>query len=112
MVTPVKLIEGTLLTNAAAAYYTAPKATSVLLKKITVVNIDGTNAHALTIWLVPSGGAAGNPQLLVDARPIGPLATYDVTEAQNHVLAPGDAIWAQGDDAINLQIQASGVQIV
>ncbi|HXR36382.1 MAG TPA: hypothetical protein VN754_10560 [Candidatus Binataceae bacterium] len=112
MVSSVKLIEGTKLTAAPALYYTAPAATQTIVKKITVVNIDPTNAHAVTIWFVASGGTAVSSQLLVDARPIGPLATYDVTEAQNHVLAPGDTIWAEADDATNLQIQASGVQIV
>jgi hypothetical protein len=109
MVTPVKLIPGTLLTNAAVSYFTSPAKTQTIIKKLSVVNIHAANAHAVSIWL---GTAAGNPQLLIDARPIGPLGTLDVTEAQNHVLAAGDQIWAMGDDAINLQIQASGVQIV
>lgn len=111
-VTPVKFVEGATLTAAAALYYTTPAATTALIKKITVCNIDPTNAHALTIWLVPTGGAAGNPQLLVNAQPIAPLDTFDVTAAQNHVLMPGDSIWAEADDAVNLQLQASGVQIV
>lgn len=112
MVTPAQLIPGTTLTNGGVLYYTSPAKTATILKKLTVTNIDGTNAHAFTLWLVPMGGNTGNPTMLIDARPIGPLATFDVTEAQNHVLAAGGMIWAQGDDGVNLQIEASGVQIV
>jgi hypothetical protein len=112
MVTPFKLIQGTLVTAAAVNYYASPKATATVIKKLTVTNIDAVNAHTVSIWLVPSGGGTGTPTLLIDARPIGPLGTLDVTEAQNQVLQAGDSIWAQADDAINSQIQASGVQIV
>lgn len=112
MVSPTKLIQGTLLTAGAVLYYTAPGKTSTIIKKLTVTNIDVTNAHAFTLWLVPAGGGVVNPDLLIFAKSIGPKGTYDCIEAQNHVLKAGDAIYAQGDDAINLQIQASGVEIV
>jgi hypothetical protein len=112
MVTPLKLIQGTLLTAAPIKYYASPAGVATVIKKLTVINIDAVNAHTASIWLVPSGGAPGTPTLLIDAQPVPPKGTLDVTEAQNQVLQGGDMIYAEADDAINSQIQASGVQIV
>lgn len=112
MVTPANLIPGTTLTSGGVQYFVSPAGTETIIKKITITNTDPTDAHAVTIWLVPKGGSTGDPTMLIDARNVGPHATYDVTEAQNQVLAAGGMIWAQGDDNTHLQIQASGVLVV
>ena len=91
MVTPVKLIEGSTLTNAAALYYTSPaKLTSTVIKKLTITNIDGSAAHAVSIWLVPSAGATGAPSLLIDARQIAP--GWPTVFMGEHPEAPDDQI--------------------
>ncbi len=112
MVTPATFIQGTLLTAAAALYYTSPPLARSIIKKLTITNNDAVNAHTVAIWKVPSGGAAINANLLIATRPIGPLACFDVIEAQNHELEPGDMIYAQGDDVTHLNIEASGVRII
>lgn len=111
MVNPLPLIEGVQLPNAAASLYPSPAKVTTVIKKLTLTNTDAAAGHTVTIYLVPSGGAAGATNILIDARTIGPLQTEDVTEAVNQVLASGGFIAAFADIAGEVTIRASGVQI-
>lgn len=111
MVNPLVLIEGAQLPNAVATQYTSPAKVSTIIKKLTATNSDAAAGHAVTIYLVASGGAAGVTNILIDARVVGPLQVLDITEAVNHILAGGDFIAAFADTAAEVVIRASGVQI-
>ena len=111
MVNPVRLIEGVTLASSNGTLFTVQANAQVIIKKITITNSD-TVAHTATLYLVPNGGTAGVQYLVLDARPIAGLSTYDVTEVQNHVLMAGDTIQGFADDGTHSQLQASGVLIV
>lgn len=111
MVSPVVFEESTQLPNAAATQYTSPAKVTSIIKKLTLVNTDATAGYVVTIHLVPLGGAAAAANILIDARPVGPLQTVDVTEAVNQILAGGGFISAFADTAAKINFRCSGVQI-
>ena len=110
-VTNKKLVEGSQLTTSAATYYTAPANTTTILKKVTVTNTTA-GAVSLTMYLVPSGGSAGNANMITDAKAIAAGATYEVYEAENHVLMTGDFLQALASAGASLTLQASGIEVV
>ena len=107
----VKLIEGTILPNAAAAQYTSPAKVPTIIKKFTATNIDGGAGHTITIYICASGVAPSTANIVIDARTIGPLQTIDVTELINEIVDGGGTIQCFADDNTHVTIQASGVQI-
>lgn len=117
-VTPICAVEGVTLggPSAAALYYTTPQNTRFVTKKVTIVNIDATNAKRVSLWYVPQGTAVGafpsSAFAIIDGVTVPPLSTLDVTQAQNHILNFGDMIWAVADDAVSSQFRVSGVLIV
>ncbi|MCK6564677.1 MAG: hypothetical protein L6Q80_08010 [Dehalococcoidia bacterium] len=100
--------EGLLTTTAQSTIYAAPEspATRARLMKLTVTNLDTANAQAVSAWLVPSGGSAGNANRLLVAvavdRADGQGLPLEVSAAQGHVLDPGDAIVLQAANANQL----------
>lgn len=111
MVAPKVLVEGQALSAASAAlYYTAPANITTIIKKVTFANSDGGAARLVTAYIVPSGQGAGPSNIIVDARNVGPIQTYEAFEMENHVLAPGDSIWALCD-ANPVSIRVSGIEI-
>ena len=104
MVNPSRIIEGAQLTGAAATYYTAPVLTTVRIRKLVFCNSTG-GAVNVSVYLVPSAGAAGATNICWSAKTLGPGVTLECYEAEGQVLAPGDFISAFG---LNVTIQASG----
>src|SRR5690242_6172848 len=104
-----RLIEGSLLTTSAVAYYTAPAGTSTVLKKVTFTNTSGDTA-TITVYLVRSGGSTGAQCRLIDTRTLSSQETYDCIEAIWHILAPGDSLQAQASAGGAVNIIASGVE--
>lgn len=111
MVSPLPFEQSTQLPNAAATQYTSPPQTTSVVKKVTLTNTDATAGYAVTIYIVPFGGAAGATNVLIPARTIGPGQVLDVTEMVNQVLAGGDFISAFANVAAKVNIRISGVQI-
>jgi hypothetical protein len=109
--TNVSLVEGSLLTASAATYYTSPVNTTTLIKKLTVTNTTGS-AVTVTVNLVPSGGTAQASNTVTPAIAVPAGRTYEVFEAENHVLAPGDTLQAFAGSAASLTLKGSGIQIV
>lgn len=110
-VTSKKLFNPALLTASAVTYYTAPANTSTLIKKLTFTNTDSV-ARTVTVHLVPSGGAATATNMLVDARPIATLDTFECFEAEGAMLNTGDFIQALASTTSVVNIQGSGVEFV
>lgn len=104
MVTPSRIIEGAQLTGAAATYYTAPALTTVRIRKLVFTNTTGGTV-AVTVYLVPSAGAAGATNTCWSAKTLAAGQTLECYEAEGQVLAPGDFISALG---LNVTIQGSG----
>jgi hypothetical protein len=105
------LVEGTQLTASAVTQYTAPGLTKTVIKKVTVCNSTGS-AATLTLNLVVSGGTAGVTNVVTSAKSIAAGATYEVYEAENHVLNAGDFISALSGTAAALTLKVSGIEIV
>ena len=91
--------------------YTSPPNTVTVVKKLTLVNVDASGAHLVTLYLVPSGGAPNATSILLDQFSVGPLQTVDVTVLVNQILAAGDFISAFADAPGLVNVRISGVQI-
>ncbi len=97
------LLEPTPVPAAATAIYTNNSGQNALLQKVTFTDND-TLAHTLTVWWVPSGGANGAANMVVNNVTISPKGptndgVYEAIVLEGHMLQPGDALWAIADDA-------------
>lgn len=81
-----------------------------LIDKFTVTNYAAVNV-AFSLNLVPSGGSAGNTNLVIDAKNIVPGETYLCPEVIGHVLEPGGFISTLAGAGTSLTIVASGREI-
>jgi len=113
LVTPVCLIEGTLLPNAAAVtpgLYASPANTRTIIKSCSITNTD-TVARVFTFHIVPAGSAASSGNMIAKTEPVGPGQTYFVNQAVGHVLETGDFITAFADAASVMALRCSGVKV-
>jgi len=106
---PKRLVEGSQLTAVAATYYTTPANTITTISAFSVTNTTVT-ARAVTVHLVPSGGAAGPTNCVCPARVVPPGETYNVTGAIGQTMDAGGFISALADAATALTLVASGYQ--
>lgn len=109
--TPKRLVEGNLLTVGAATYYTAPANTKADISAMTATNTTGT-ARTITIYLVPSGGAAGAASTLVSVMVIPANKTMVINAAIGQKLEPGDFIQALADAGSAVTLIASGYEVI
>lgn len=105
--TAKRLVPGSQLTGAAATYYTAPALTRAIVKSAQLTNTTG-GAVACTVYIVPSGGAAGASNTAISARTIAAGETYNCPELVNAVIEAGGTIQALG---LSVTLTASGVEI-
>lgn len=91
--------------------YAAPSGTKAVIDKFTVSNTSGAVA-TLSVNLVPSGGAAGNSNLIIKTRSIAPNETYTCPELIGQVLDPGHFISTLASAANALTLSCSGREIV
>jgi len=85
---------------------TSPKKRTSL-EVFTVCNTTGT-AATLTVFLVPSGGAADATARLVDARSVAANSTERLLDLVGQVLESGDSLRVQAGTANALTIRVSG----
>lgn len=97
------IIPGTLLTAALVTLHTAPALTSERICNASVTN-DTAGVVALTLHVIPAGGAASSANKRVSALPIAIGETYIISGILNRVLEPGDFIQAMG---LNLSLDVS-----
>ena len=79
------------LAAAAATLYTAGTGTRVRILKATATN-DTTTAVTFTIYKIPSGGAAGADNMIINGKTLGSQEPYTCPELVGHCLDPGDFI--------------------
>lgn len=89
------IVPGVLLSGAAVTYYTAPALTRARITNATVTN-DTAAAVALTVHVVPQGGAASSANKKISARTVAVGETYSCPELINRILEPGDFLQALG----------------
>lgn len=106
------LIPGTFVaTGAATQLYLSPTAgKGTWIDTATALN-DNAAAQTVTIYRVPSAGAAGAVNALIKAKSIGIGATDLLPELRGKFLNPGDTIWAVASAASSISIDVSGREL-
>ena len=106
--TPKPIAAGT-LTNAVATFYTAAAAVKTRIDAFTVCNYSGSPA-TFTLWIVPSGGTAGDSNIVVKTRSIAAGASARVLESIGQWLLGGYTIQMQASANAAITITASGIE--
>lgn len=96
---------------AATTLYTCPTHTQARVLKCTATN-DTTTASTITFYKVPSGGAAGVTNLILNTKAIGSQETYDCPEVVGQVLDAGDIISALAGNVDQITVSLDVVEIV
>jgi hypothetical protein len=107
IISPANLGQGT-LTAAAVAYATASGASKVIIKQATFTNTD-TVARTITVYRVPSGGAAAAGNLIIQAQSLSAGQSYDPPSLKNMVLNPGETLQALASTAAVVNVFVSGL---
>lgn len=107
MVTPKQIIAPTVLTNAAAIYYTVPANTTTIIKKLTFAN---TTAGAVTVTVYFSG--SDDAHTVRKTRTLAALETWECYEAENHSLPAAATIQAICSANTSVTVIGSGLEIV
>ena len=108
-VKPEALIPAAQLTSSAATYYTAERCTA-RVDNMTVTNTD-SSAHQLTVYLIASGGSAGDSNTIIDTKSIHAGETYTCPEMIGKIIPAGSFIQALADADTVLTISAGGIEI-
>lgn len=95
--------------NAQTTQYTATNCKTII-DKFTVTNTAAANV-TISVNLVASGGAAGNSNLIIDARAIAVGECYTCPELIGQVLENGGFISTLASAATSLTISASGREL-
>ena len=90
--------------------YTCPANTTVRILAANVVN-DTTTAKYISAHRVPSGGAAGDANLIVNQKVVGSSASIQLWELIGQVLEAGDLLSAIAEAADQLTVHISGVAV-
>ena len=98
------------LAAAAATLYTAPTGTRARILKCTVTN-DTTTAVTFVLYKIPSGGAAGADNTIINTKTLGSQESYTCPEVVGHCLDPGDFIQGYASAANQVTIFISVVEI-
>lgn len=99
----------------AATVFTNASGQNALIQKITFTN-NSTTAVNLSVWWVPSGGAKGNGNLIVNdvtIAPKGPTGdgVYECFALEGHILALGDFLEALSSAANQINMAISGAYV-
>lgn len=81
-----------------------------IIDKFTGTNTTGA-AATLTVFLVPSAGAAGVTNEVVAARSLAAAECYTFPEIVGHVLNPGDFLVTASGTAAAITVRASGREV-
>lgn len=104
------LVPGSQLTNATATYYTAGAGVSAKINNATAYNAD-TSAHNLTVYIVPSGGAAGVANEVLATKSVAPGATVILSELIGKNIETGGTIQALADASAHVNLMVSGIEV-
>lgn len=108
-VTAAVLIESKDAENAQTTQYTSTGLVTII-DKFTATNHTAAPA-ALSVNLVPSGGAAAAANLVTKTKTLQPGETYSFPELVGQILAAGDFVSTLADTATAIGIRASGRQV-
>jgi len=110
--TPMPLLDGTAIPDAAAVAYAAPAGANdkgVIIAGLRVVNIS-TSQILLSLWVVPSGGARSDTNKIEHVGSI-PTDGFDHVFLKAVMLEPGDAVHWLAGVAASLSGRIDGVKM-
>lgn len=90
---------------------TCPANTQIIIKKCTATN-DTSTATTMTFNKIPSGGSAGDTNLVMNLRPIGPYETYECPEIVGMILTAGQKLSGKMGAASQVTVNVDSVRIV
>lgn len=96
------------ITASAATYYTST-ACRTRVDAVTLSNPTGTN-RLVTLYLIESGGAAGNPTTITYQKTVLAGQTVRAWEIEGHWLNSGDFVQAICDAATAVSMFMSGIK--
>ena len=82
-----------------------------IIDKFTATNTSATTA-ALTIYLVPAAGTAGDANTIVKTKDLAAKETYTFPEIVGHILETGTFISTLASAATSITIRASGREVL
>lgn len=97
------------LTASAATYYTST-GVRTRVDKLSISNPTGT-ARDVTIYLVPSGGSAGDSTTITKTKTVASLETWNCPDMVGQILEAGGTIQALASAVTALTISAAGTQM-
>lgn len=100
------LFEAKTAENAQTTQYTSTNVRTII-DKFTATNYSAA-AATISVNLVPSGGTAGNSNLIVKAKTLQPSETYTFPELVGQTLLAGGFISTLAGTASAINIRASG----
>lgn len=109
-VTP-KTITAVQLAIAVGTLYTAPANTRSIIKKLTFTNASA-GALLVTVYLVPSAGAASDANILIHEQSIASGECFECFQAQGQVLQAGGTLQANASGATSITVQGSVAEVV
>ncbi len=104
-----EIIEGQQIPNSNTTLFTSPASVWTRIESLSVANPTGGSA-TYSLWLVASGGSAGNANIITSAQSVLAGQTVDDQHVIGKVLNPGGFIVAVASAATTLSIHASGIQ--
>jgi hypothetical protein len=109
--TAKRIIDGAQLTTSAATYYTVGTGTSCILRRLTFTNTSA-GAVTVTLYLVPSGGSAGDSTTLSKTKSLAAAESWSCPDAEGHVMAAGGTVQALASSATSITLIGSGTEVV
>lgn len=109
-VTATNLIPSQFAPALTAPIYTTPTSTTTIVDDFTVANND-SDAHTISVYIVPNGSQASPSNLLISALSITANTTSKISQLQNHILNPGDFIAAVASSPNVLVVRGSGREV-
>lgn len=107
-ITPRRLVSAT-LTNATATYYTAGSGIKARIDAPSLMNYSGS-AATFSLWLVPTGGAADNTNILIKDRSVAAGASGRILEAVGQWLDAGGSIQMSASANTAITVTFSGIE--
>lgn len=110
--TPATLVAAGNVENASTLKYTSPSnGRGTWIDKATFLNYAGST-QTFSVWIVPSGGSAGNSNLVISGRSLAASGGSDFApELVGKFLAPGDAIYWQASAATSINGAINGREL-
>lgn len=110
-ITAKQMVAPQQLTNADAAYYTAPANTTGVIKRATFTNTTA-GAVTVTVNIVPSAGASSASNEIIAARSLAAGECYVAPELAGKTLPAGTMIRMLASAATSITAAIDGIEIV